>query len=305
MEFVLSHNELCELAKHKSPPRTQPSYLTETFDAEDEDEGFFIEILKDFHLMAAGNLEIPNDLCMGNIIDTCLSYDYAESLSERANMLLDMIFSQPLSPHYTSMLMGLFNRIKDMGTPLLSYAKFFESAFNDEKTRFSNDMVKTIWAYQRVPVNGGENNTLCLQTKERQEEFGQVIAKLDCYSTMLDYFMEEDKKVENKDKTGIPQQSSYIDIREITLQKCIQDIMEKGEEHDESLDMDFTIHDFSELLRDVHTMFGENIDEQPQVKNCIDAVFVKYSWIMKLQFLLFFCGYFVPFLVQLFFSRHR
>ena len=40
IEFVLSHNELCELAKHKSPSRTQLSYLTETFDpdAEDDDE---------------------------------------------------------------------------------------------------------------------------------------------------------------------------------------------------------------------------------------------------------------------------
>ena len=121
--------------------------------------------------MAADKLEVPNDLCLKNIIATCLEYEYKEALSERANMFLDMIFNQPVSAHYTSLLMGLFDLIKveEGESPILSYQKFFVSTFNDNQTRFSNDIVRTVWSHHYIPINGGEVNRIVLNTKQLQD----------------------------------------------------------------------------------------------------------------------------------------
>lgn len=77
-------------------------------------------------------MEIHNDLCLSNVIASCLDYEYSESLYERVNMFIKIILKQKVSPHYTSMLMGLFDQIQGLETPLPSYAQFFNSAFQED-----------------------------------------------------------------------------------------------------------------------------------------------------------------------------
>ena len=74
--------------------------MTDLFDQDNEQLELWFRAFKLFNFMVADPMEIPFDLCMKNLISTCLDFDYAESLFERANYFLDLIFSQPTSAHY-------------------------------------------------------------------------------------------------------------------------------------------------------------------------------------------------------------
>jgi hypothetical protein len=65
---------------------------------------------------------------------------------------------------------------------------------------------------------------------------------------------------------------SFIDTREILMQRCLQRIVENKSELPEQL-MDFSMHDFAEWLKNIHNMYGSQIDTFPDVAACIDAVF--------------------------------
>jgi len=106
---MLRYDKINTYTIEKSPARTKPTYLTELFDPE-EDE-FKLNVLRDCNFLIADAMEVPTDFCLGNIIASCLDYSFKESLFERANYFLNLIFSQPSSPHYTSLLMGLFDKI--------------------------------------------------------------------------------------------------------------------------------------------------------------------------------------------------
>ena len=166
IEFMLHNNKLCESSLEKSPGRTRITYLTNLFDEEDEDEGSeVITTFKRYNFMVADKMEINNDLCSKNIVATCLEYTYKESLFDRANFFLDIIFSQPASSHYKHMLMGLFDLIFEAydngeGTALANYSKFFmsksETFSNVQPPRFSKLIDSSLWTYHSIPIKGAE-----------------------------------------------------------------------------------------------------------------------------------------------------
>ena len=108
-------------------------------------------------------MEIPVDLSMGNLVETCL--EYSGPLVVRANSILDIIFSQPGSPHYQSLLMSLFDRVEKMNRPLESYGKFFEAACrNKSSSSIAVHLVKTKWNHQHIPLSGKGSTELNLLT---------------------------------------------------------------------------------------------------------------------------------------------
>ena len=147
IEFVLGRKELCDSSITKSPGRTQPSYMHLTYDPEDDDDMVILHSFNQYSIMVADSMEVHNDLSMKNMVGTCL--DFNHQLIDRANFFIDLILSQPHSYHYQSMLMGLFDQIEEMKSPLLSYAKFFKSSFAELNgpTTFTRPFIKTQWAY--------------------------------------------------------------------------------------------------------------------------------------------------------------
>ena len=86
-------------------------------------------------------IELSQDLCMRNVIQTCLDYAKPQSMADKANILLDMIFSQNETAHYRHMLIGLFEQVIALDFSLQSYSKFFIS--HDQ-----NDIQTTTFAQQ-------------------------------------------------------------------------------------------------------------------------------------------------------------
>ena len=73
--------------------------------------------------------------------------------------------------------------------------------------------------------------------------------------------------------------------------------------HEEDKTSDFNILDFSEMLRNLHNIYGDDIENQFDIKSCIDVLFVKCKPIMQglfIIYLLFFC---LPFFLQIFVLR--
>ena len=119
--------------------------------------------------MTANPMEIPFDLCMRNLIATCLEFDNAEALYQRAEYFLEIIFSQDATPHYQSLLMGLFDTICDMDRPLQQYSKFFLNT-NSAFTTFAIPITNARWAYQSIPLNG-DKVQIIMNTDEMQDKY--------------------------------------------------------------------------------------------------------------------------------------
>ena len=78
---------------------------------------------------------IPMDLCMRNIIQSCLDFSRPQTMAERANSLLDYIYLHDFSIYQMHMLLGMFEQIVNMEAPLKKYGKFFSSnTFNEKDT---------------------------------------------------------------------------------------------------------------------------------------------------------------------------
>ena len=99
--------------------------------------------------------------------------------------------------------MGLFDQIYTVGketTPLTSYAKFFYSCFDksvkdeDRTTTFAKGLKKVYWSYQSIPLNGGKGSCIIPHDQKMQKTHGQKFNKVDCYSTIVDFIMYEDKE---------------------------------------------------------------------------------------------------------------
>lgn len=95
------------------------------------------------------------DLNMRSIIDTCLDFDKPLSMAETANKLLDYIFSRPPTNANMHLLMGLFEKVANLKSPLTDYSKFFFD--NDSQfiktTTFGGEFGLPPWAYQALPFN--------------------------------------------------------------------------------------------------------------------------------------------------------
>lgn len=110
---------------------------------------------------------IPTDLCMRNIIQSCLDYKNSQSVQDRANHFICHIIDQPPSIHYMHILMGLFDQIINMDNPLEEYSQFFMSKehVENESTSFFVEIKQVFYAYQKLPRNSDTDIKLHILSK--------------------------------------------------------------------------------------------------------------------------------------------
>ena len=79
-------------------------------------------------------------------------------MKEKANTLLEIIFSQPICRSNHDVLMGLFDTICELEEPLMTYLKFFTNRELDleQTTKFNYFYSTKLWGYQIIPAVGGK-----------------------------------------------------------------------------------------------------------------------------------------------------
>jgi hypothetical protein len=55
----------------------------------------------------------------------------------------------------------------------------------------------------------------------------------------------------------------------------------------------------TKFTMDVFEKFGEDIEDQSDIRNIIDALFIKDAWVIRVQMFIFVFGFMIPFLLQL------
>jgi hypothetical protein len=102
---------------------------------------------------------IQNDLCMRNLIQSCISFDNPRSMFQNANRYLDHLFELPPGLHQKNMLAGMMDQVLNLESTLESFCKFFSSnKYNDvTTTSFIDQTDEVVYAYQYIPSNGSDN----------------------------------------------------------------------------------------------------------------------------------------------------
>ena len=68
--------------------------MKEIFNVEFDDDLYTLMAFKFYNFLVADDMEVPIDLCMKNIVASCLEFDYKEAMFEQCNKFLDMILEQ-------------------------------------------------------------------------------------------------------------------------------------------------------------------------------------------------------------------
>ena len=119
---------------------------------------------------------------------------------------------------------------------------------------------------------------------------------------MIDTVMELDNDDEQLGiEKDVPIKYFYIDIRMIYLKRKLRLICKERDfewmftENDDG----FGMYDVAKFLRKVNKYFGLQIEEQKEVRSAIDSIFYDTCWVIKLQLVIYFLFFFIPFFVQL------
>lgn len=115
-------------------------------------------------------------------------------MAERANKLLEFIFSQPPDDYIRHMLMGLFTKIVNMEQPLSKYSMFFNSNLTNEKetTVFAQTINETFHKYQVLPSQGKDAQSMTALDTEIQDIVQQSLIKTRQKDQALDFIMHLD-----------------------------------------------------------------------------------------------------------------
>ena len=105
---MLSNNAVCENSHWRSPLRYQKSNLAKLLDKYDKKDKLMNEMIK-YNVLCVDPMDLHNDLCLRNVVQSCLDFDNPKAMYEKANYFLDVIFRQPYSYGHNFMLMGLWN----------------------------------------------------------------------------------------------------------------------------------------------------------------------------------------------------
>jgi hypothetical protein len=126
-------------------------------------------------------------------------------------------------------------------------------------------------------------------------------------SSTIDLIIANDIK-DTSDK-NIPVKHFFIDFRNMLLKPKLEKLMGgKVSEHSEfdicNVSEDgLSLFELCELINIINEAYGEEIENQTDLRHVIDAIFDKNSWIMRYQFRIFALGFFLPFVTQLFFTN--
>ena len=232
--------------------------------------------MEKYNCFLAPWMEIHNDLCMRNVVMSCLDFDKPQSMYDKANFFLDIIFREPPSFSQMELLMGLFDKITTLDTPLKSYAKFFVSPDNIDiaTTTFAFMYSLPPWAYQIVPKNAEKPVTLFGITKALQKKYKQNIVKTNSSSIVLDIFMEIDEEERKNPKMYkmCPVRHFYIDLKGILLQRSLVAARD-GDKEFSAKQEGFNNYEMAYFFKTIKDCYSKNIDMQRDIRACIDAMF--------------------------------
>ena len=80
----------------------------------------------------------------------------------------------------------------------------------------------------------------------------------------------------------------------------MRDNLEKGGGKTEQQNTQYwSLFEFSIFMRQIHTLYGDEIDSQRIVKHSIDAIFNEVSWIARFNFWTFFILFMIPLCIQM------
>jgi len=86
---------------------------------------------------------IQNDLCMRNLIQSCLSYKNPKSMFLTANRYLNHMFELKPGTHQKNLLSGMIDQVLNLDSKLSGFKNFFNSnVYNDIITTTFIDQVK-------------------------------------------------------------------------------------------------------------------------------------------------------------------
>jgi hypothetical protein len=180
---------------------------------------------------------IQNDLCMRNLIQSCISFENPKAMFQTANRYLNHLFELPSGMHQKNMLAGMIDQILNLDSTLDGFSKFFSSnTYNDVKTTsFIDQTDEVVYAYQYIPSNGSDNLLINFMTAEKQIKNGQRLRNMNITSETIDFIMQEDK--EDEGEKSVPVKHFLIDFRFIMLKPQLEYINGTHENETEKYDI--------------------------------------------------------------------
>ena len=93
IEFVLGNNTVVENSDWRSPQRNKNSFFDKLFVKDADKKTKLRNDCIKYNVLVAPYMEVHSDLTMRNCIELCLDFDKPQSMYEKANFFLDIIFS--------------------------------------------------------------------------------------------------------------------------------------------------------------------------------------------------------------------
>jgi hypothetical protein len=96
-----------------------------------------------------------------------------------------------------------------------------------------------------------------------------------------------------------------IDLRFMLLKPKLERINDTYKTETENYDIiNFDYKGYSSFqmavfLKAVNEVYGENIDNQMEIRFCIDSLFERNATMVKIQFVVFVVGFLMPFMIQI------
>lgn len=111
-------------------------------------------------------------------------------------------------------------------------------------------------------------------------------------------------KVMDKVERMYPVKHWMLDLRAKYIYSKIRAIM-RGEPLNKSNEYQMNELLLSKFLNDLFEKFGTDIEDQADLRNLIDSIFLKRKFVIIMQMVAFLVGFIIPFLFQLFYLKEE
>ena len=146
-EFALSNESVLRNMKSAIEQRTRKTLIMQLFDNHPREMKFQEQFKKLFYFSSPAN--IHNDLCMRNLVQSCISYSNPKAMFQTANRFLAHLFDQDPGINQRNMLCGMIDQVLNLDSELTEFGRFFNSnSYNDNpSTTFIQEINEVNFSY--------------------------------------------------------------------------------------------------------------------------------------------------------------
>lgn len=172
--------------------------------------------------------------------------------------------------------------------------------------------------YQKIPKFGFRKKQTTPINQRLRETTGHSFCTNNALSQVIDCIMVEDNRekykkkfcrslmrcrsIKEKKERKYPVKHWIVDLRAKYIHSKIKAILK---DNSKELHSEYIMNELllSKFLNDVFEKFGSDIEDQTDIRNMIDSVYLKRKFVIEAELVLFTIGYIIPFLLQLFYLK--